>query len=102
MFSFQRDHDSIVVTNLMSDCTNELVSVWAWLFAIIEENFVFQVREAAFKVYLAPDKYQEEPLRELLHLRYHLARLIGFPSYSTRANRGSVFEKPGKLIALHL
>ncbi|XP_031839132.1 mitochondrial intermediate peptidase isoform X1 [Nomia melanderi] len=52
------------------------------------------VREAAYRIFLYPDKEQEYLLQELLNSRHELARLCGFSSYAHRAVKGSTVETP--------
>lgn len=52
------------------------------------------VREAAYKLFLFPDKEQEYLLHELLHSRYLLAESCGFASYAHRAVKGSTVKSP--------
>jgi len=41
-------------------------------------------REAAYKIYLHPDKKQDASLVELLTARHELAEVCGFPTYAHR------------------
>ena len=43
------------------------------------------VREASYKVYLAPHSHQEMLLKELLNGRREMAQLCGFDSYAQRS-----------------
>ncbi|KAL0117291.1 hypothetical protein PUN28_010266 [Cardiocondyla obscurior] len=52
------------------------------------------VREAAYKLFLFPDKEQEYLLHELLHSRHLLAEYCGFASYAHRAVKGSTVKSP--------
>lgn len=52
------------------------------------------VREAAYKLFLFPDKEQDYLLHELLSSRHLLAEFCGFPSYAHRAVKGSTVESP--------
>ncbi|XP_012543009.1 mitochondrial intermediate peptidase [Monomorium pharaonis] len=52
------------------------------------------VREAAYKLFLFPDKEQEYLLHELLHSRHLLAESCGFVSYAHRAVKGSTVKSP--------
>lgn len=52
------------------------------------------VREAAYKLFLFPDKEQEHLLHELLHSRHLLAESCGFTSYAHRAVKGSTVKSP--------
>ncbi|EZA60986.1 Mitochondrial intermediate peptidase [Ooceraea biroi] len=52
------------------------------------------VREAAYKLFLYPDKEQEYLLYELLNSRHLLAESCGFASYAHRAVKGSTVESP--------
>ncbi|XP_042908420.1 mitochondrial intermediate peptidase [Parasteatoda tepidariorum] len=74
--SFSGDGDTVVVGDLFSDSKNEFL------------------REAAYKIFLYPEKQQEELLEELLKARQKLAVLCGFPTYAHRAVRGSIAGTP--------
>lgn len=52
------------------------------------------VREAAYKLFLLPDKEQEYLLHELLHSRHLLAESCEFESYAYRAVKGSTVKSP--------
>ncbi|XP_029668905.1 mitochondrial intermediate peptidase isoform X2 [Formica exsecta] len=52
------------------------------------------VREAAYKLFLFPDKEQDYLLHELLSSRHLLAEYCEFPSYAHRAVKGSTVESP--------
>ncbi|XP_011875557.1 PREDICTED: mitochondrial intermediate peptidase [Vollenhovia emeryi] len=52
------------------------------------------VREAAYKLFLFPDKEQEYLLHQLLYSRHLLAESCGFASYAYRAVKGSTVESP--------
>jgi len=52
------------------------------------------VREAAYRIYLHPDETQTQLLESLLAARYELARLTGFPTFSTRSLRGTTIQTP--------
>lgn len=56
----------ILVTGLFSDAYSEAA------------------REAAYKIYLHPDKKQDELLVNLLTARHELAEVCGFPTYAHR------------------
>lgn len=73
---FTMEGDNIHVTGLFSDHYNDTV------------------REAAFRIFLYPDKNQEELLSSLLIERYNLARLVGFQTYAHRALKGTMAETP--------
>ncbi|XP_078047955.1 mitochondrial intermediate peptidase [Augochlora pura] len=73
---FTIKNNQIIVQGLYVDSTNNLI------------------REAAYRVFLYPDKNQEYLLQELLNSRHELARLCGFPSYAHRAVKGSTVETP--------
>ncbi|XP_054723694.1 mitochondrial intermediate peptidase-like [Uloborus diversus] len=73
---FAVDGETIAVNGLFADSKNELL------------------REAAYKIFLYPDKQQEELLNELLMARHKLAKLCGFPTYAHRAVRGSIAGTP--------
>ncbi|KAL5005156.1 hypothetical protein ScPMuIL_018612 [Solemya velum] len=69
---FSVDGDNVTVTGLFSDHYSDVV------------------REAAFKIFLYPDKHQLELLDSLLDVRSQLAQLVGFSTYSDRAIRGTL------------
>lgn len=73
---FPSDGDSVTVSGLFADSENAIL------------------REAAYKVYLAPDDQQNNLLTNLLLARRQLANLCGFRSYAERAIRGSIAETP--------
>lgn len=52
------------------------------------------LREAAYRIYLHPDKNQDNRLTQLLQQRLQLADLCGFESYSHRAVKGSIAGEP--------
>jgi hypothetical protein len=66
IYSFSVDGDQVLVTGLYADSPNAMV------------------REAAYRVYLHPDKHQECLLSEMLSSRYELAQLCGFSTFSHR------------------
>lgn len=43
-----------------------------------------RVREIAYRVYLSPDKHQENLLGNMLIARHNLAKLCGFETYGHR------------------
>lgn len=73
---FGLDGDNVSVTGLFSDHYSDMV------------------REAAYKIYLYPEKHQEELLFALLSARHQLSNLVEFPTYSHRANRSSMIQSP--------
>ena len=73
---FTMKDNQIIVQGLYVDSSNNLV------------------REAAYRVFLYPDKKQEYLLHELLNSRHDLAKLCGFPSYADRAVKGSTVQTP--------
>ncbi|KAK2156086.1 hypothetical protein LSH36_222g03005 [Paralvinella palmiformis] len=76
-YAFGTDNGhSITVTGMSSDNHNALI------------------REAAYRIYLHPDKHQEELLNMLLQARDQLGKLVGFPSYAHRALRGTLGGTP--------
>ncbi|XP_013074973.2 mitochondrial intermediate peptidase-like [Biomphalaria glabrata] len=77
---FGLDGDNIMVTGLFSD------------------HYSSQVREAAYRIFLHPDPHQADVLKSLLAARNKLARLVGFETYSHRANRGTMIESPEKIV----
>ncbi|XP_023714977.1 mitochondrial intermediate peptidase isoform X2 [Cryptotermes secundus] len=74
--SFSVDGDQVLVTGLYADSPNAMV------------------REAAYRIYLHPDKHQEYLLSEMLSSRHELAQLCGFPTFSHRALKASTAETP--------
>jgi hypothetical protein len=56
----------VLVTGLYADSSNAMV------------------REAAYRIYLHPDKHQEYLLSEMLTSRHELAQLCGFSTFSHR------------------
>ncbi|KAH9505407.1 hypothetical protein Btru_057187 [Bulinus truncatus] len=77
---FGLDGDNILVTGLFSD------------------HYSSAVREAAYKIFLYPDQHQADILQSLLAARNKLARLVGFETFSHRANRGTMIDSPDKII----
>ncbi|XP_066586613.1 mitochondrial intermediate peptidase [Prorops nasuta] len=73
---FVMDNGNLIVQGLFTDSANTAV------------------REAAYKLYLYPDKQQEQLLEMLLNSRHELAQLCGFPAYVHRAVKGSTVETP--------
>jgi hypothetical protein len=65
-YSFSVDGDQVLVTGLYADSPNAMV------------------REAAYRIYLHPDKHQEYLLNEMLTSRHELAQLCGFSTFSHR------------------
>jgi intermediate peptidase len=65
-FSFPADNGNILVTGLFSDASSEAA------------------REAAYRIYLYPEKKQDELLINLLTARNELGQVCGFPSYAHR------------------
>lgn len=78
---FGMDGDNVMVTGLFS------------------EHYSDMVREAAYRIFLYPDSHQEDLLTALLSARHQLANLVGFPTYSHRANRGTMMESPDSVMA---
>ena len=56
-----------------------------------------QVREAAYRIYLQPNPHQEELLSNLLKARRALAKLVGFPNFTSRGLKGTLGETPGNI-----
>lgn len=82
---FPSEGDSISVSGLFADSDNAIL------------------REAAYKIFLAPDEDQDKYLTNLLLARRQLAKLCGFKSYAERAIRGSIAETPEYVLKfLHL
>lgn len=51
-------------------------------------------REAAYRLFLYPDKHQEELLKSLLEARHELAMICGFETFAHRALKSSTVENP--------
>ncbi|XP_069105091.1 mitochondrial intermediate peptidase-like [Argopecten irradians] len=75
-FYFNIDGDHVQVHNLHSDHHNE------------------RMREAAYKIYLYPDKHQEHLLMSLLGCRHKLAQVVGFETYAHRTIKGTMASTP--------
>lgn len=54
-------------------------------------------REAAYRLFLAPNEKQERRLQTALAARRQMAALCGFPSYAHRAIKGSIMETPSNV-----
>ncbi|XP_043671973.1 mitochondrial intermediate peptidase [Vespula pensylvanica] len=74
--NFEIHNGQILVSGLYTDSSNTTV------------------REAAYKLFLYPDKQQEYLLVKLLNSRHQLAQICGFPTYVHRAVRGSTVQTP--------
>ncbi|KAF7397415.1 hypothetical protein HZH68_008637 [Vespula germanica] len=74
--NFEIHNGQILVSGLYTDSSNTTV------------------REAAYKLFLYPDKQQEYLLVKLLNCRHQLAQICGFPTYVHRAVRGSTVQTP--------
>ncbi|XP_065577597.1 mitochondrial intermediate peptidase-like isoform X1 [Artemia franciscana] len=75
--NFPSHGNNVVISSFHADSSNE------------------QAREAAYKLYLYPDKSQEEILDELLLARYELANLCGYPTFADRTLKNSIAGSPG-------
>ncbi|XP_014680924.1 PREDICTED: mitochondrial intermediate peptidase-like [Priapulus caudatus] len=75
-YSFNLEGDNVIVTGMYSESHNEAV------------------REAAYKIYLHHQPFQEERLLNLLTARHELAALCGFSSYAHRATSGTLADNP--------
>lgn len=64
--SFEIHNGQILVSGLYTDSSNT------------------SVREAAYKLFLYPDKQQDYLLVKLLNCRHQLAQICGFPTYVHR------------------
>lgn len=73
---FEMSNGQIVVNGLYTDSSKNVV------------------REAAYKLFLYPDKQQDYLLVELLNARHQLAEICGFPTYVDRAVKGSTVQTP--------
>ncbi|GAB1606399.1 mitochondrial intermediate peptidase-like [Argonauta hians] len=75
-YCFNLSGDNVTVGGLFSDHYSDLV------------------REAAYKIFLQPNKHQNELLDALLNARYALAQLVGFPTYAHRSLKGTLADNP--------
>ncbi|KAK2717724.1 hypothetical protein QYM36_006492, partial [Artemia franciscana] len=75
--NFPSHGNNVVISSFHADSSNE------------------QAREAAYKLYLYPDKSQEEILDELLLARYELVNLCGYPTFADRTLKNSIAGSPG-------
>ncbi|XP_050515762.1 mitochondrial intermediate peptidase [Diabrotica virgifera virgifera] len=75
------DGDSILVSGLYTDSTDPLA------------------REMAYRIFLHPDRDQDQILNALLEARNELAHICGFQTYAHRALRGSISEHPEHVMA---
>lgn len=73
---FSRKGDKIEVSSLFAESSNALA------------------REAAFRLFLYPDRGQDQLLTDILKARHELATVCGFPSYAHRALKSSTVERP--------
>ncbi|XP_064638754.1 mitochondrial intermediate peptidase-like [Lineus longissimus] len=73
---FSLEGDNVVINSFFADHHNDLV------------------REAAYKIFLHPRDHQSHLLDSLLSARDQLAKLVGFTSYSHRAQNNTVLETP--------
>lgn len=71
---FSTEGDSIIVSGVYAECAEAAG------------------REAAYRLYLAPDSRQDRLLTATLDARLELAALCGFPSYGDRAIKASTME----------
>ncbi|XP_046959295.1 mitochondrial intermediate peptidase [Vanessa cardui] len=71
---FSTEGDNVIVSGVYAEC---------------EEG---AAREAAYRLYLAPDVGQERLLLTTLHARQRLAQLCGFSCYADRAIKASTME----------
>ncbi|XP_044253809.1 mitochondrial intermediate peptidase isoform X1 [Tribolium madens] len=79
---FSSDGDKVIISGLYADSSNPLV------------------REMAYKIFLYPDPNQEYLLNQLLDSRHELALACDFDTYSERALRGSILDKPPEVMEL--
>uniref|UniRef100_A0A0B6ZZD4 Peptidase M3A/M3B catalytic domain-containing protein n=1 Tax=Arion vulgaris TaxID=1028688 RepID=A0A0B6ZZD4_9EUPU len=77
---FGVDGDNIMVSGLFSD------------------HYSSMVREAAYRIFLSHDAHQADILKTLLTARYRLAKLVGFDTYSHRANKGTIINSPENIV----
>nr|CAI5828877.1 unnamed protein product [Callosobruchus analis] len=78
---FSSDGDTILITGLYTDSVDAVA------------------REMAYRIFLHPDVTQDKNLNQLLQARDELAKVCGFNTYSERALRGSIFDRPSKVLA---
>ncbi|XP_048489298.1 mitochondrial intermediate peptidase [Plutella xylostella] len=71
---FSTEGDSIVVSGVYAECAEAAA------------------REAAYRLYLAPDRHQHELLTTTLEARKEMAGICGFGSYADRAIKASTME----------
>ncbi|PZC81373.1 hypothetical protein B5X24_HaOG212825 [Helicoverpa armigera] len=71
---FSSDGDDIIVSGVYAECGDAAA------------------REAAYRLYLAPDKQQHQLLSVTLEARHEMASICGFPSYADRAIKASTME----------
>lgn len=64
--SFSTESDSIIVSGVYAECGEAAA------------------REAAYKLYLAPDKHQDQLLTTILDARHEMASICGFQCYADR------------------
>ncbi|XP_071483988.1 mitochondrial intermediate peptidase-like [Diadema antillarum] len=80
-YCFTVDGDNVTINSLNSDSPNDFV------------------REAAYKIYLHPNRDQSQILDHLLSGRHRLANLVGFPTWAHRALRGTMAGSPENVMA---
>ncbi|XP_072939851.1 mitochondrial intermediate peptidase [Epargyreus clarus] len=71
---FSTEGDSVIVSGVYAECGEAAA------------------REAAYRLYLAPDEQQEQLLTTTLRARHELAEVCGFNSYADRAIKASTME----------
>ncbi|XP_026319836.1 mitochondrial intermediate peptidase [Hyposmocoma kahamanoa] len=71
---FTSEGDSIIVSGVYAECAEAAA------------------REAAYKLYLAPDKHQDQLLTTILDARHEMASICGFQCYADRAIKASTME----------
>ncbi|XP_049882369.1 mitochondrial intermediate peptidase [Pectinophora gossypiella] len=71
---FTSEGDNIIVSGVYAECGEAAA------------------REAAYRLYLAPDKQQDKLLNTVLDARHEMASICGFQCYGDRAIKGSTME----------
>ncbi|XP_030031748.2 mitochondrial intermediate peptidase isoform X1 [Manduca sexta] len=71
---FSTEGDNIIVSGVYAECAEAAA------------------REAAYRLYLAPDKMQDQLLTTTLDARHEMASVCGFRSYADRAIKASTME----------
>ncbi|ESO02219.1 hypothetical protein HELRODRAFT_161462 [Helobdella robusta] len=89
---------------LRSAIPKNLQNVFSWNGSYIRLNGLYSennsplVREAAYKIYLHPNKQQSERLDSLLKSRFEMANLAGFQTFGHRALKGTLVKHPDNVM----